>query len=220
MFPTSVPSYIGSMQNEQSEGPPNLEAKSSPTPQLEENSAPLPTSRVLSTEPLNDSATSIASKTIPEEDRVPTPQTGILVSEGVEDFPPQSPVDYLNVTSDMLDGDMAQLYQNVIHPESEYLNYKFVPSPKPTNHLGTFVAVASADQTDECMRVKEHDYGELLAESKGWWYMRIDGEEGWTPKEIWEPTVSMQSSSMYMYVCCSGVSCVISLTATCELFIS
>ena len=131
---------------------------------------------------------------------MPSPHSpAMLVSEGAEDFLPHSPVDYLNISSDILDGGMeGQVYQNVIHPESEYLNYRFVPSPKPTNHLGIFTAITSSDQTDECMRVKVRDRGELLAESKEWWYMRIDGEEGWTPKEIWEPTVS---GSLYMYVC-------------------
>ena len=186
---------VGSVQNQPNEGPLSLEAKPFPSPRMEGNGIQPPTSRVLSTEPLDDS---IASRNIseqttpPSQDRVPSPLTPPdFVSEDPDDAGPLSQVEYLNVTSDMLDVGNGQLYQNVTHPESEYKNFTFVPPRKPTSHLGTYIATTSADQTmEECIRVKAHDRGELLADSKEWWYMRIGREEGWTPKEIWEPTVS------------------------------
>ena len=183
------------MQDEREQGPSSLEAKSSPSSQVKGNGVSPPTSRILSTEPLDES---IASRNVPEyttptpaaQNRVPSPLTApMLGSENPDDLDSQG--EYLNVTSDMLKVGSSELYQNVLPPESEYKNYRFVPPKKPTSNLGTYIASTSADQTmEECIRVRAHDRGELLAESKEWWYMRIGKEEGWTPKEIWEPTVS------------------------------
>ena len=201
LSPFSCPAVV-SVQNHTDVGP------SSSSPKIERNGVSPPTSRVLSTEPIDES---IASRNVPAQstpppprDRLPSPKPApFMLSEDADDAcgPPQ--VEYLNVTPDMLNVGEVQLYQNVVHPESEYKNCQFVPPKKPTGHLGTYIATTSAEQAmEECVRVRAHDRGELLAESKEWWYMRIGKEEGWTSKEIWEPTVSGRSNSVIvcMYV--------------------
>lgn len=199
--PFSCPVVV-SVQSHTDEGP------SSSSQKIERNGVSPPTSRVLSTEPIDES---IASRNVPAQstpppprDRLPPPKPApFLLSEDAGDAGYDPQVEYQNVTSDMLNVGEVQLYQNVVHPESEYKNCQFVPPKKPTGHLGTYIATSSAEQTmEECIRVRTHDRGELLAESKEWWYMRIGKEEGWTPKEIWEPTVSGQSNSVIvcMYV--------------------
>ena len=174
----------------------------SPVPPQSEQKGrmPPPVPHVLSTETPDVSTESIVSRNV--EELSVQPSSSPVTSEGVDpvlsaQVMPVGPqlVDYENVTLDLLNVDTVEddpeLYQNVSNPSSEYANMHYTPNRKPgVDNLGIFIAIRSCESSDKCICVRPGDEGVKLAESKDWWYMKVDNEEGWTPRDLWEPTVS------------------------------
>ena len=76
-------------------------------------------------------------------------------------------------------------YSQGYHP-----NHSFVPlnnSPRRSRRIYQAIALYQAT-TDETVDLYEGDQVQVICKSRGgWWYVKIDDEEGWVPSNFLQP---------------------------------
>ena len=62
-----------------------------------------------------------------------------------------------------------------------------LPPPSASKMSRTYTAIEDyISQTDGCLSFSAGEKCVLVKQSGGWWYVNINGKEGWTPGEFWE----------------------------------